>query len=54
MGYLNISYFIGKTPINVFGPKSFESGQEADEVGQTKNFSAFKSGFFNFQLNFAP
>ena len=46
---------IGKTPEKVLGPKFFFwVGQEAVEVGPMENFSASKSGFFNFQLDFPP
>ena len=55
MGYVTLSYYIGKTPEKVSGPKIFFwFGQEAGEVGSVENLSASKTGFFNFQLDFPP
>ena len=53
MGYVNLSYYMGKTPEKVSGHKNFfGSGQEAVEVGPAEILSASKSQFFNFQLDF--
>ena len=52
MGYVNLSYYIGKTPKQVSGPKIFfGSGPEALKVGLPENFGTLKSGCFNFHLD---
>ena len=47
MGYVNLIYYIGKTPKKVLGPKKNSwPGPEGLEVGLAENSGALKSGFF--------
>ena len=49
MGYVILSYYIGKTPEKVSGPKSFfGSGPDVLKVRPTKNFGTLNSPFFIF------
>ena len=54
MGYVNLSYCIGKTPKKVLGPTIFSwSGQEAVKVGPAKNLPR-NLNFSTFSYIFAP
>ena len=46
MGYENLSYYVGKTPKQVSGPKIF-----LGPVQRPSNFGTLKFGFFNFHLD---
>ena len=47
MGYVNLSYFIGKTPKKVLGSKkNLGPDPEALKVGPTENSGGLKSRFF--------
>ena len=55
MGYVNLSYDIGKTPKMVLGRKKFCGPvQRPSKSGRRKNSGASKSGFFYFELKFGP
>ena len=55
MGYVNLSYYIGKTPKMVLGPKNFCGPvQRPSKSGRRKILEPRNLDFFYFGLKFGP
>ena len=51
MGYVNLSYYVGKTPKQVSGPKFFWVSSRGPQSRVAGIFGTLKSEFFNFHLD---